>query len=46
MAGLAPRGSSASAASTRQGLCATPPSATRPLPSGCTIAATETSAKA
>ena len=30
-----------SAASTRQGLCATPPSATRPLPSRCTTAATE-----
>ena len=37
---------SASAASTRHGLCATPPKATRPVPSGCTIAPTEISAKA
>ncbi len=43
---LAPRGSSASAASTRHGLCATPPRATRPVPSRWTMAPTETSAKA
>ena len=30
---LAPRSISASAASTRHGLCATPPNATRPVPS-------------
>src|SRR5439155_13832445 len=43
---LAPWGIAASAASTRHGLWATPPSATRPVPSFCTIAATETSANA
>src|SRR5699024_1819791 len=43
---LPPRGSSPSAAGTRHGLCATPPKATRPLPSGCTTAATETRANA
>ncbi len=36
----------ASAASTRQGLCATPPKATRPAPSLPMTAATDTSAKA
>jgi hypothetical protein len=43
---LAPRGISASAASMRHGLCATPPTATRALPSRCTMAPTDTSAKA
>ncbi len=42
----APFGSSASAASTRHGLWATPPTATRPVPSGWITAPTETSAKA
>ncbi len=43
---LPPRGNWLSAAGTRHGLCATPPTATRPLPSGCTTAATEISANA
>ena len=43
---LAPRGISVSAASTRQGFGATPPTATAPVPSGCTTVATETNANA
>src|SRR5690606_26723444 len=43
---LAPLGNSASAASMRHGLWATPPSATRPVPSGCSTSPTETTAKA
>ena len=44
--GFAPPRSSASAFSIRQGLGATPPTATRPVPSRCSTAATETRAKA
>src|SRR4030081_2742292 len=43
---FAPCGTAASAASTRHGLCAIPPTAMRPVPSLWITAATETSAKA
>src|SRR5690349_839495 len=43
---FAPWGNARSAFSTRQGLWATPPSATRPVPSFCWISATETRANA